>query len=603
MSSGSIRECGIQQARPFAGHADGIPGVGLLAEDRDGLAVAVASGPEDPSRLRACPVLSRARLYWSFLTTLAVFAALAALTDWDAPEFGRHPDEAAHFSSGTLVHDWAAGGIFRSPVDYALQYYARYPKVAIGHWPPVFYILQGVWYGLFGVSRTSSSILMAAISGGFLLTLFGFLTRGLSRSSALLAVSLVLASPVFRYVSSEFLADTLVAMISLGALWCYAIYLESGRLSPALGFGALSALAILTKQDAIVLGAVPPVSVLLYRRWGLLRDWRFYAPAVVVLGVCMPYHFSMVHATTSAWSGMARMPIPKKLEFLLSGFSLAGAGGLMLAFLGAAAAAAESRRSVRAACLAVVLIAHAIGVAAVQVMTPVSLDPRYRTALLPLAAFLAASAFRRVLALDLGSSLYRVATVAGLAGLLIAGQPSYRARKVSGYRQAVGRLTERPGLQVVLVCSDPMGDGAVVAEFRLQHPSGRFCVIRADKVLASSTWMNRNYRLVYESPQEIEDYFVRQPVHFVLIDDWGANSGEHSRLLNDLLESRPGRFPLEGSFPIVRRITGEVQRGTARLYRVAANADVRPDQIELQIPGLPHEGRIKATADSLQGDR
>jgi 4-amino-4-deoxy-L-arabinose transferase-like glycosyltransferase len=566
---------------------------------RDRLAEGGATGPSEGHRPRTRPVSSRAKRVGYGLGILAAFAVLGALADWDAPEFGRHPDEAAHFITGTLVHDWAVGGFPRPPLGYALQYYARYPKVALGHWPPVFYVLQGGWYGLFGVSRASTSLLMLSLSAGFLLVLFECLRRQVSWPAALLAVGVVAVSPVFRYVGSEFLAETLVATISLGAVWCYAKYLEGGRLAPSLGFGALSALAILTKQDAIVLGAVPPLAVLFLHRWELLKDWRFYVPVVVVLAVCLPYHLLMLHTTSAAWEGLGRKSLVEKAGFLLTGLSLTGWSSVAVAALGAAAVAAAVRRSARAASLSAVLAAYALGVATVQMATPVSLDPRYKTALLPPSAFLVANAFQWLLSRDWGPTLLKAVAVAGLAGLLITDHPAYLDRKVTGYRQVVAQFANRSGLQVVLVCSDSMGDGAIVAEFRLQHPSGQFCVLRADKVLSSSTWMNQKYRLIRDNPRAIEDYLVRQPVHFVVIDDWGRDSGVHHAILAATLEAHPDRFPLIGTFPVVRSLSGHEQEGEARLYRVAATGDTRPSAIQVHIPGMPGGGNLRVSTSDF----
>ncbi len=542
----------------------------------------------------------RARQGWGVSTLRAglLFAAFSVLVglrvDWDYPEFGRHPDEAAHFITGTLVHDWIAGGCAGSPVDYALRYYARYPKVAFGHWPPMFYGVQAAWYGTFGVSRGSATLLSLSIAAAYLTLLFELLRRSISTPGAALALGLVVFSPVFRYVSTVFMADVLVATLSLAAVWCFARYLEQGKASASLGFGFLSALAIMTKQDAMALVAVPPLSVLFLRRWDVLRDWRFYASAAPVGVFCAPYYLWATRQTHSAWDGLARRSLIEKLRFVSGGFYLCGPWSALVSGLGLASAV----RSSRFASFGAALAAQAIGVCALQLATPVSLDQRYKTGLIAFAAFLAANAFQTILCWKKGPAALRVTLAAGLALALVLALPSRLDRKVIGYREAVEQVTRfhQPGLQTLLVCSDPQGDGAVTAEFRLQNPAGNFVVIRADKTLASSTWMNQRYRLLHESPEAVACYLDSQPVHFILIDDWGAESGAHHTLLCRLLESHPERYPLLGRFPIERRHPDGQQKeqGYARLYRVAATAEQHPDVVELTIPGLPRGGRIQA---------
>ena len=70
-------------------------------------------------------------------------------------EFGGHPDEAAHYVTGLMIHDYVAAGLPGNPMTFALEYYDHYPKVALGNWPPLFYVLQAGWTLLFTPDRAS----------------------------------------------------------------------------------------------------------------------------------------------------------------------------------------------------------------------------------------------------------------------------------------------------------------------------------------------------------------------------------------------------------------------------------------------------------------
>ena len=84
-------------------------------------------------------------------------------------------DEAAHYVTGLLFRDYVASGLRTTPIEYAEDYYLHYPKVGIGHWPPVFYALQAVWTLPFGASRTSVLLLMAVIAAALAWSLYRFL--------------------------------------------------------------------------------------------------------------------------------------------------------------------------------------------------------------------------------------------------------------------------------------------------------------------------------------------------------------------------------------------------------------------------------------------
>ena len=47
---------------------------------------------------------------------------------------------------------------------FAEGYYLHYPKVALGHWPPVFYMVQAIWMLLLPPSRATAMLLMALVT-------------------------------------------------------------------------------------------------------------------------------------------------------------------------------------------------------------------------------------------------------------------------------------------------------------------------------------------------------------------------------------------------------------------------------------------------------
>jgi hypothetical protein len=183
----------------------------------------------------------------------------------------------------------------------------------------------------------------------------------------------------------------------------------------------------------------------------------------------------------------------------------------------------------------------------------------------------------------------RVAALTAVTALVAWEHPAYTDRAVTGYRELVQRFEDRPGIQVVLVCSDSQGDGALVSEFRLQQPSHACCVLRADKVLANATWMGQRYRLLpdMDRPEKIDAYLRQQPVHFLILDEWGKDSGAHYDLLQELVTKHPERYtPMQ---PVsIRRLFGDrIEERPAWVYQVVATQGIRPDVVEVRIPGLP----------------
>ena len=80
-------------------------------------------------------------------------------------EIGTEFDDAGHYVAGLMAHDYIVRGFPGNPVEFAKSYYAHYPKIAIGHRPPVFYIIEALWMIVFGSSISSALVLMAVING------------------------------------------------------------------------------------------------------------------------------------------------------------------------------------------------------------------------------------------------------------------------------------------------------------------------------------------------------------------------------------------------------------------------------------------------------
>src|SRR5262249_1703157 len=121
-------------------------------------------------------------LFAIYCLALAVIIALQWRNAAFESEFTTISDESAHYVTGLMLRDYIAEGLPQPPMAYATHYYERYPRIGLGQWPPLFYVLQAFWTIAFGVSRVSIVILMAAISASLLTTTYAVCSRYYSRS-------------------------------------------------------------------------------------------------------------------------------------------------------------------------------------------------------------------------------------------------------------------------------------------------------------------------------------------------------------------------------------------------------------------------------------
>jgi hypothetical protein len=442
-------------------------------------------------------------------------------------DFSGFPDSPAHHVTSIMVTQYLREGISRSPVVFAEQYYLHYPKVAIGHWPPFYYLCAGIWGLMFGVGHESYLIFMAMLAGLLAAVLRVVVSRELGWWQGAAAGVLLLVLPPVREGSQLMMLDTMIALLSLIAGCTLVRLLEKRTASGAVMFGLVASFAILTKGTGVALTMVPPIVVLLTRRWEVLRRWVFWLPAVVVVIVAGPWTVCTLDSVKDGWKyelgwtytwaagkGFFWFLVDAAGPFL----SLVALYGIWLMI---------GRPFLRRAIQPVwaMLFALLISTYIFQVIVPVSIEQRYLMASFPsLAAFIIAGIADVLGRLgDRGWSRPTQMVVA--CAVMIVGVAAMR-RPHRVHATEFGKLVEYvmaryanyPKL-AILVCSDSTGEGVVISELAAKVPTpGRYIVLRASKQLAKSDWMGGRYRVMFNDEESLKKYLASVPMTLIVVD-------------------------------------------------------------------------------------
>ena len=167
-------------------------------------------------------------------------------------DFGGHSDEAAHVVTGLMVRDYLAGPVWQGthPMRFAEEYYSRFPKVAIGHYPPGYYLVEGLWL-LPSRTGTAALLLPAFLTSLAALTIF-IASRCLMRFPAAIAASILF--PLMHLVQTYtaiVMSDMLLVILCLLATLAFSRFLATGGARWSLAFGLMAAAAILTTVAGI----------------------------------------------------------------------------------------------------------------------------------------------------------------------------------------------------------------------------------------------------------------------------------------------------------------------------------------------------------------
>lgn len=523
------------------------------------------------------------RIHWLSWGVLIALVAIAVVhTKTFDSELADHPDEAAHFVTGVMVFDYLRGSLGSPPVPFAIDYYAHYPRIGIGHWPPFFYVMESAAFAIAGPTIQTAMMLVVLCLLATILLLYEQLRRTYDGFTALWCAALPLALPVVRRTSTLLLPDVAVGLLSLLAVFAFAKYLRTDRLRDILWFSLWASLAILTKGNGIALGLFAVLAILFTRQFRVLWSWRlWFGGALVSLATLS--HFVLWNLATNTGGGghLSHGYMLHNLETISWQVPrVMGVAALVMAAIGAgwALCRGEEGGQTDKTHLARTAAVYVAAVIIFHVVCPVTGEQRYLVTAVPAAFILIADLSDRMNKFGMRWSLLWAAAMSLAVFVPPAVSrhgPNYSSR-ATGYRAAVRNISNSGGPTVILVSGTSSVEGAILAARRLQDPDLNDYVLRASKVLATDSWSGKNYKLAVDQSQ-LKELLQSLPVHFVVLDDFeypGQHVGAHHELLRKAIARNPDLFAKVGAFPV--HALGHTTPDALKVYEVTATRGRAP---------------------------
>lgn len=524
---------------------------------------------------------------WIPALVLCIAFALAA---WSADlrgaldsGVGSLNDEPAHYATSMMARDFLVSGDWSAPMDYAREWYVHYPKVALGQWPPMLYAVMGTWMLLFGVSGTAAILCMVFLASCCALVLYHWLQPKMGALAASTGVLIFLALPLVQEFSAAVMTEIPLTLFCTLSVLAFGRFLDRGSARDALAFGLFAVAGIMTKGNALALGAVPPLALLFARRFDLLRSRLFWMPAILVVVLCAPWYSMTAEIQARSWSGGTRPNLEYSLKalpaYLSASVSVGGLGLLLAAGFGLLKGCRQGRgnNGVWNASAAFFL-----GLLILLVVLPSDVDSRHLVLAAPLFVGCAVSGVVRA------CKSFGLAPAWGLALMVILF--SLEALRVvpkdfGGYREPIRALLQDPAYEkaVVLVAGDAIGEGLVIAGgAAVDGPRPRHHILRASKVLITDDWNGRDYQLCFTSCDAIQAQLEAFPVALLVLDSSTnpAQWFEHHSLLEKLVQERGETWELLSSHDVRR--AGELFPKALRIYRLKDWETLAPAEICLQ---------------------
>lgn len=521
----------------------------------------------------------------------ALFLVLAILLQWTGgayrAEFGAYPDEAAHYVTGLMIHDYLAGGFPGNPMAFAQKFYDHYPKVALGNWPPLYYLMQGGWMLVFSPGRVSVLLLMAVLTALIATVVARALLREFGPWPAVAGGLLFLAIPFVQQYSSLMMTEIPVALFSILATLSFGRFLERGRTFDSVAFGLFASAASLTKGSGFVLALVPPLAILFSGRFDVLRRPAFWYPVVIVAVLAGPWTWVFRDVARAGWEESAvTLDYTRRaaVRFPLALYRMAHPIVSLLSIAGLVIAALATRRGwlpVRWAAVPALVVA----VVAFHAIVPASLDVRHMVQALPACAMLAVvSVMLANLHLRTAAPRWRWAPAAiGAVGLAMTAWP-IQAKTGAGYDAVVEQIVKAPDHAdaVFLVSSDAIGEGMFIAETAMRERRPGHVIRRASKLLADQKWHGGGYQPKVEQSADLVALLRKERIRFVVVDYTIPSPMRlsHHALLTETLHGNHRDFRRRAGFAITRgyprSLRHRVYHDGVLVYEVLPAAPAQP---------------------------
>lgn len=495
---------------------------------------------------------TRSKKFWTLLLLLLALAAAHAVV-YRASEPFYYNDETRHVMTGVYFRDLLRDMPVGNLREYTVNYYLQYPALGLLVWPPLFHILEGLLMSVLGTSVAVPLALVGLFAAAACVYLFLLVCRTHDLQRAAAAVLLFgLAPLVFEY-SHYVMLEVPTLALALGAIYHFTRYLDSERRRDLALAALLSALAALTRFDAIYL---PPLFLMLVaarRRWGLLRRREVIAAAGLAALIVLPFfalmareigwfHLRQATETLSpnfpGYLSLSRYVFyPAYLPSQIGVLTLLAAGVGMVAGL-----AAWRRES---------LAYYAMIAATYFTFTPIGeMDSRHAIYWVPAFSFFAAHGLFAISAGLRAPKLYlplAVAVVAA-ASLSVLSKPRTFVR---GYEEAARYVASQPDAPPFCLFVGRL-NGDFIYQLRRHDAARRVWVLRADKLFYSVlVHAQTDYRQYATGDAEtLELIFKYDPTFLVVEEPPGPAWIEAEDRLRKVIENHPERFSLVSEAPL-----------------------------------------------------
>ena len=523
---------------------------------------------------------------------ILIYLAVVISQQITVGEFHFNGDEMRHAMSGAFFRDALVDHPLQHPLRYVRQYYAKYPALGIPHWPPLFYLVEGVFFLVFGLSVWVSRLCILCYALGGAYFWYRIADRQGPRHLALLSTLIYPLLPYMLLYERATMLEVPMLALSFGAIHFWLNYVEKERPVDIWLVAFFATAACLTSQKAMFLPAFLGIHFLILRPFHLLKKWQLWAALAAAAAAVLPWYLlsfgtlslsyervvgqSLQHISNRWWGEMTFYP-GKLQEQLRMGWVIPAVAGFFWALL----------RNPRKYWFFLTWI----GTCYIIFTLTQEKDVRHTMIWIPVFIYFGLQLMEELFAHAHAPRWTWVAYLVLFGYTLVKGIENDRPR-LWGLEAAARYMSAQPESDIIYYQGKLNGD--FIFYTRKFDPEKRRMVAREKQAVATKIMEGYGKRIIMNTPDEILAFFRTWGIRYALVENQSEieDMGPVTAVLNSDAFVIVRSFPLEHNNPLMRD-----RRVTLYRYRGALERTKEP----VIIPMMTIRKDIVARLDDLVG--
>ncbi len=494
-------------------------------------------------------------------------------------------DETRHIMNGVFMRDLLVDRPVAHPLNYAYEYYAKYPAISIPHWPPLFYFVEALFFLTFGISVWASrlAILGFALLGAYFW--YHIAERYGPRSRALLSAFVFCLLPSMMVFESVTMLEIPQVALCLGAIFFWLRWVENERATDLWALAGFVVAALLTSQSSIFLAVFLGLDFLLNFRFRLLRTWQVWAALLASVGIVLSWYLFSFRALTLSY----QRAVGQEFQHVIHRWSLLfyfrklpeQLGLVLLVFACIGIAWSVLRGAGRYGFLLLWVVSAYLCFTLIQ-----EKESRHIFIWLPPLVYFSLLGIEALL--PRGRWVWVAYGVIGLYSLV--GAFRFQRPELTGAQEVARFVLAQPESDIIYYQGNL--NGAFIFYVRQLDPQKRHMVAREKQIVATNIVYAR--RPVLSTPDQVLQFFQNWGIRYAVIESRDTDPG--LALVRQVLQS--SEFEPIGTYPVhVNR--GYKEAGAISVYRL--RGEIHPMKHPVDVPMMTIRRDISVDLNRLAG--